>query len=43
MKAVLATGVLGAIAIAMFTEVMNVVVTARAMQHVASYNAWMTM
>ncbi|WP_016921053.1 hypothetical protein [Methylocystis parvus] len=43
MKAVFATGVLGAIAIALFTEIMNVVVTASAMQHVASYNSWMTL
>jgi hypothetical protein len=43
MRAILATAVLTVIAIALFTEVMNVVVTTRAMQHVASYNSWMAM
>ncbi len=43
MKAILATGVLGAIAIAVMTEVMNVVVTFSALQHAASYNSWMAM
>jgi hypothetical protein len=43
MKAVLATGVVGAAAIAVFTEIMNVVVTLSVMHHAASYNAWMAM
>jgi hypothetical protein len=43
MRAILATAVLTVIAIALFTEVMNVVVTTRALQHVASYNSWMSM
>ncbi|WP_424360693.1 hypothetical protein [Methylocystis parvus] len=43
MRAILATSVLTAIVIALFTEVMNVAVTASAMQHVASYNSWMAM
>ncbi len=43
MKAILATGVLGAVAIAVMTEVMNVVVTFSALQHAASYNSWMAM
>jgi hypothetical protein len=43
MRAILATSVFTAIVIALFTEVMNVVVTASAMQHVASYNSWMAM
>lgn len=41
MKAILATGVFGAIAIALCTEVMNIAVTFSAMQHAASYNSWM--
>lgn len=43
MKAVFATGVFGAIAIALMTEVMNVIVTTSALQHAASYNSWMAM
>ncbi len=43
MRAVLATGVFGAIAIAVMTEVMNVVVTFSALQHAASYNSWMAL
>jgi len=43
MKAVFATGVAGAIAIALFSEVINVVVTFSVMNHAASYNAWMAM
>lgn len=43
MKAIIATGLLGAIAIAVMTELMSVVVTFSAMQHVASYNSWMAM
>jgi hypothetical protein len=43
MKAVLATGVFGAVAIALLAEVMNIIVAAGAMQHVASYNSWMAL
>jgi hypothetical protein len=43
MKAVFATGVVGAIAIALFTEVMNIVVTFSFLHHAASYNSWMAM
>ncbi|WP_457798330.1 hypothetical protein [Methylocystis sp. S23] len=43
MKAVISTGILGAVAIVLLSEVMNLVVTASAMQHVASYNAWMAL
>ncbi|WP_363350797.1 hypothetical protein [Methylocystis echinoides] len=43
MKAILATGLFGAVAIAVMTEVMNVVVTFTALQHAASYNSWMSM
>ncbi len=43
MKAVFATCVFGAIAIALMTEVMNVAVTLSVMQHAAAYNSWMAM
>ena len=43
MKTVVATGVFGAVAIAVMTEIMSVVMTFSAMQHVASYNSWMAM
>jgi hypothetical protein len=43
MKAVFATGVVGALAIAVFTEIMNVVVTFSVLHHAASYNSWMAM
>ncbi|MGJ0507948.1 MAG: hypothetical protein ACR652_12680 [Methylocystis sp.] len=43
MKAVVATGLFGAVAIAVLTEIMSVVMTLSAMHHVASYNSWMTM
>jgi len=43
MRAVIATGVFGTIVIALLTEIMNVVMTFSALQHVASYNAWMAM
>ncbi len=42
MKAMLATGVFGALVIALLAEVMNVVETFSVMHHVATYNAWMT-
>ena len=41
MRAILATGVFGAIVIAVMTEVMNVVMTFSALEQVAAYNAWM--
>lgn len=43
MKAVLATGIAGAVAIALFSEVINVVVTFSVLSHVSSYNSWMAM
>jgi hypothetical protein len=43
MKAVVATGVLGAVAIAVMTEIMSIVMTLSAMHHVAAYNSWMSM
>lgn len=43
MKAVLATGAAGALAIALFSEVINVVVTFSVLNHAATYNAWMAM
>jgi hypothetical protein len=43
MKTVFATGVFGAVAIAVMTEIMSVVMTLSAMHHVASYNSWMAM
>lgn len=43
MKAIFATSVFGAIAIAFMTEVMNVVVTFSALEHAASYNSWMSL
>ncbi len=43
MKTVLATGVFGAITIVLLTEVMNVALAFSAMEHVATYNAWMSM
>ena len=43
MKAVFATGVAGAVAIALFSEVINVVLTFSVLSHAASYNSWMAM
>lgn len=43
MKTILALGVFGSIVVAMLTEALNIVMTFRAMEHVASYNAWLTM
>lgn len=43
MKAILATGVFGTIAIAVMTEAMNVVLTFSALHHAASYNTWMAL
>ncbi len=43
MKAILATGVFGAIAIAVMTEVMSLAVTFSALQHAATYNSWMAL
>ncbi len=43
MKAVLATGVAGATAIALCSEVINVFLTFSFLRHAASYNSWMTM
>lgn len=43
MKAVLATGVMGAVAIALFSEVIDVVLTFSVLRHAASYNSWMAM
>lgn len=43
MKALLATGIFGAIAIVVLTEIMSIAVTASAMQHAASYNSWMAL
>lgn len=43
MKAVLATGVVGAVAIALFSEVIDVFMTFSVLRHAASYNTWMTM
>jgi hypothetical protein len=43
MKALLATGLFGALAIAVMTEVISVAVTAGALQHAATYNSWMAL
>lgn len=43
MKAFFGLGVFGGVAVALLTEVLNVVMTFGALEHVASYNAWMTM
>lgn len=43
MKTILAGGVFGTIAIALLTEVMNIALTFSAMEHAATYNAWMSM
>lgn len=43
MKAVFATGVAGALAIALFSEVINVAMTFSMLSHAATYNAWMAM
>ena len=42
-QTILRAGILGAIAIALFTEIMNVVVTFSVLHHAASYNSWMAM
>ncbi|KAF2990026.1 hypothetical protein MJC1_02943 [Methylocystis sp. MJC1] len=43
MRAIIATTVFSAVAIALLVEVMTVAVTLGAMQHVASYHSWMTL
>lgn len=43
MKAVLATGVAGAVAIAFFSEIIYVGLTFSVLSHAASYNTWMAM
>lgn len=43
MKALIATGLFGAITIAVMTEVISIAVTAGALQHAAAYNSWMAL
>lgn len=43
MKAIVATGLLGAATIAVLTEIMSIVMALSAMRHIAAYNSWMAM